>query len=92
MVDLGPTDFQAERNRLINEYELRVQELVRAHENESHHLKQKHNEKVEELLHRISEINTRYVFIFCLSLRFLNISNFQISQQPSFKIIQHTQL
>lgn len=30
------------------------------HEEESHQLKQKHNDKVEELLQRISDINTRY--------------------------------
>lgn len=49
-----------EHHRLINEYELKIQELVREHENESHLLKQKHNDKVEELLQRISEINARY--------------------------------
>lgn len=42
------------------EYERRIQELVRTHEEESHNLKQKHNDKVEELLQRLTEINSRY--------------------------------
>lgn len=45
---------------LILEYEKRLQELVKTHEEESHQLKQKHNDKVEELLQRITEINQRY--------------------------------
>lgn len=59
-VDLGPYEFDGEHHRLINEYEIRIQELVKTHEDESHLLKQKHNDKVEELLLRISEINARY--------------------------------
>lgn len=42
------------------EYEKRIQELIRTHEEETYHLKQKHNDKVEELLQRITEINGRY--------------------------------
>lgn len=42
------------------EYENRIQELVRTHEEESFQMKQKHNDKVDELLQRINEINTRY--------------------------------
>ncbi|CAH1984244.1 unnamed protein product [Acanthoscelides obtectus] len=54
------TEIEAERSKLIMEYEKRLQELVRTHEEESYQLKQKHNDKVEELLQRITEINTRY--------------------------------
>ncbi|XP_030751301.1 uncharacterized protein LOC115878832 isoform X2 [Sitophilus oryzae] len=50
----------SEQSKLIIEYEKRIQELIRAHEEETYHLKQKHNDKVEELLLRITEINARY--------------------------------
>ncbi|KAJ8953578.1 hypothetical protein NQ318_003000, partial [Aromia moschata] len=51
---------EEERHKLIMEYEKRLQELVRTHEDESYQMKQKHNDKVEELLQRITDINTRY--------------------------------
>lgn len=54
-------DHDAEHTKIIMEYERRLQELVRTHEEESYQLKQKHNDKIEELLQRITEINTRYV-------------------------------
>ncbi|ERL85962.1 hypothetical protein D910_03377 [Dendroctonus ponderosae] len=50
----------SEQSKLIMEYEKRIQELVRTHEEDTYHLKQKHNDKVEELLQRITEINARY--------------------------------
>ncbi|XP_076249886.1 protein quick-to-court-like isoform X2 [Rhynchophorus ferrugineus] len=53
-------DKNSEQSKLIMEYEKRIQELIRAHEEETYHLKQKHNDKVEELLQRITEINARY--------------------------------
>ncbi|XP_044272437.1 myosin-11 isoform X2 [Tribolium madens] len=49
-----------EHTNLILEYERRLQELVKTHEEETHQLKQKHNDKIEELLERITEINKRY--------------------------------
>ncbi|RZC38071.1 myosin heavy chain, clone 203 [Asbolus verrucosus] len=49
-----------EHTNLILEYEKKIQELVKTHEEESYQLKQKHNDKVEELLQRITEINKRY--------------------------------
>lgn len=57
--DLGPIDFNQEHQRLITEYEKRLQELVRTHEEETHQIKQKHNDKIEELLQRITDINAR---------------------------------
>ncbi|KAL1494224.1 hypothetical protein ABEB36_009852 [Hypothenemus hampei] len=57
---LGVLDRSSEQSKLIMEYEKRLQELVRTHEEETYHLKQKHNDKVEELLQRITEINARY--------------------------------
>jgi chromosome segregation ATPase len=45
---------------LILEYEKRLQELVKTHEEESYQLKQRQNDKIEELLQRITEINKRY--------------------------------
>ncbi|XP_018570332.1 myosin-9 isoform X2 [Anoplophora glabripennis] len=53
-------DHDSEHTKIIMEYERRLQELVRTHEDESYQLKQKHNDKIEELLQRITEINTRY--------------------------------
>lgn len=53
-------DLDAEHRKLIEEYERRFQELIQTHEEDSLQMKQKHNEKVEELLQRISEINSRY--------------------------------
>ncbi|XP_018327955.1 uncharacterized protein LOC108738852 isoform X2 [Agrilus planipennis] len=60
LANLGPRDVESEHNRLIVEYERRIQELVRTHEEDCHQMKQKHNDKVEELLQRLSEINARY--------------------------------
>lgn len=60
LVDLSPKSFDRERDQLVAEYERRIQELVRTHEEDSHTLKQRHNDKVEELLQRLTEINTRY--------------------------------
>ncbi|XP_050302282.1 protein quick-to-court isoform X2 [Anthonomus grandis grandis] len=57
---MGILDRSSEQSKLIMEYEKRIQELVRMHEEETYHLKQKHNDKVEELLQRITEINARY--------------------------------
>ncbi|CAG9832373.1 unnamed protein product [Diabrotica balteata] len=54
------TDQEIEHKKIIEEYERRFQELIKTHEEESIQLKQKHNEKIEELLQRISEINARY--------------------------------
>ncbi|XP_044759605.1 uncharacterized protein LOC123317241 isoform X2 [Coccinella septempunctata] len=56
-------DFGAISNseqNLILEYEKRIQELIKLHEEENYHLKQKHNDKIEELLSRIGDINQRY--------------------------------
>nr|XP_023029339.1 uncharacterized protein LOC111517416 isoform X1 [Leptinotarsa decemlineata]XP_023029340.1 uncharacterized protein LOC111517416 isoform X1 [Leptinotarsa decemlineata]XP_023029341.1 uncharacterized protein LOC111517416 isoform X1 [Leptinotarsa decemlineata] len=58
--DSDATEYEAERNKLIDEYEKRIQELVKTHEEESLQMKQKQNDKIEELLQRITEINTRY--------------------------------
>ncbi|KAJ3624969.1 hypothetical protein MTP99_018556 [Tenebrio molitor] len=50
----------SEHTSLILEYEKRLQELVKTHEEESYQLKQRQNDKIEELLQRITEINKRY--------------------------------
>lgn len=49
-----------EQSELILEYERRLQELIKTHEEEAFQMRQKHNDKIEELLQRISEINSRY--------------------------------
>jgi len=48
------------QEKLMEDYENRIQELVKSHENESQEMRQKHNDKVEELLQRIAEINRKY--------------------------------
>ncbi|KAF5291443.1 hypothetical protein FQR65_LT01754 [Abscondita terminalis] len=58
--NFGPKDAQTEQQRLVVEYERRLQELVKTHEEECYQMKQKHNDKVDELLQRLSEVNTRY--------------------------------
>ncbi|XP_045475913.1 putative leucine-rich repeat-containing protein DDB_G0290503 isoform X2 [Harmonia axyridis] len=46
--------------KLILEYEKRIQELIKIHEEENYQMKQKQNDKIEELLARIGDINQRY--------------------------------
>ncbi|XP_012283470.1 myosin-3 isoform X2 [Orussus abietinus] len=53
-----------ERCRLVDHYESRIEEMHRRHVDELQDLKQKHNDKVENLLQQISELNTR-----CCDLR-----------------------
>lgn len=59
--NFGAIDQDEEHTRIVIEYEKRLQELIKMHEEESNQLKQKHNDKVEELLQRITEINSRLV-------------------------------
>ncbi|CAH0564642.1 unnamed protein product [Brassicogethes aeneus] len=60
IAQMGSLELDSEHSKLIMEYEKRLQELVRTHEEENYQLKQKHNDKIEELLERITEINSRY--------------------------------
>ncbi|XP_065161959.1 protein quick-to-court isoform X2 [Atheta coriaria] len=53
-------DLECEHQELMSEYEKRIQNLVKAHETESQEARQKHNDKVDELLQRIAEINKKY--------------------------------
>ncbi|KAK9885397.1 hypothetical protein WA026_010892 [Henosepilachna vigintioctopunctata] len=56
-------DFEfatSSEQKLILEYEKRIQELIKVHEEENYQIKQKHNDKIEELLARIGDINQRY--------------------------------
>lgn len=46
--------------RLIQEYEHRLEELVRVHSDETHALKEAHSARVEELLQKLSDVNMRY--------------------------------
>lgn len=52
-------DLECEHQELMSEYEKRIQNLVKAHETESQEARQKHNDKVDELLQRIAEINKK---------------------------------
>ncbi|XP_012263440.1 protein quick-to-court isoform X2 [Athalia rosae] len=53
-------DRDEERRRIVNMYESRIEEMHRTHIDELQALKQKHNDKVENLLTQLSEINIRY--------------------------------
>lgn len=49
-----------DERKLIEEYEKRLEELVRTHSDETHALKNAHSERVEELLQKLSDVNMRY--------------------------------
>lgn len=54
---LGSDDEQ----RIVEMYERKLEDLIRAHGGETQDLKQKHNEKIDELLLRLSDVNIRLV-------------------------------
>lgn len=56
---LARLEFTEER-KIIEVYERRLEDAIRAHDDKTHDLKQKHNEKIEELLHKLSDVNIRY--------------------------------
>lgn len=58
MTDVG--DGDEERRSLISYYEKKVEDVVRAHVGETQELKKQHNDKVEALLQKLADVNTRY--------------------------------
>ncbi|XP_021932775.1 uncharacterized protein LOC110836184 isoform X2 [Zootermopsis nevadensis] len=58
----GPTaeDREGERTRIVTMYEKRLEEMQRNHVNECQVMKERHNDKVENLLQRLSDVNNRY--------------------------------
>lgn len=57
-VDL--VDKEDERLKLINLYEKRIEDLTRKQTNESQEMKKLHNDKVEAILQKLADVNTRY--------------------------------
>ncbi|KAJ9601349.1 hypothetical protein L9F63_000487, partial [Diploptera punctata] len=53
-------DREGERTRIVTMYEKRMEEMQRNHIDECQELKERHNDKVETLLQRLSEVNNRY--------------------------------
>lgn len=49
-----------DRSELIKFYELKIEDLVKNHSDESQEVKVSHNDRVEALLQKLSECNTRY--------------------------------
>ncbi|XP_063829587.1 protein quick-to-court-like isoform X1 [Ostrinia nubilalis] len=57
------TDFddgEEERRSLIEFYEKKIEDVVRSHVGETQELKKGHNDKVEALLQKLADVNTRY--------------------------------
>ncbi|KAK0077493.1 hypothetical protein PV325_003906 [Microctonus aethiopoides] len=48
------------RKKIVNHYESRIEEMHRRHIDELQDIKEKHHDKVENLLLQLSEVNTRY--------------------------------
>lgn len=65
----GPTaeDREGERTRIVTMYEKRLEEMQRNHVNECQVMKERHNDKVENLLQRLSDVNNRLVNMTKLS-------------------------
>ncbi|XP_045500535.1 protein quick-to-court isoform X1 [Colias croceus] len=53
-------DSDEERRNLISFYEKKVEDVMRAHVGETQEMKKAHNDKVEALLQKLSDVNTRY--------------------------------
>ncbi|XP_034473659.1 uncharacterized protein LOC117781050 isoform X2 [Drosophila innubila] len=53
-------NYELQRQELIRMYEHRIEELIRTQDGASSDLKRSHNDKVEALLQKLAECNTRY--------------------------------
>lgn len=58
MTDIG--DAEEERRSLIDFYEKKIEDVVRSHVGDTQELKKSHNDKVEALLQKLADVNTRY--------------------------------
>lgn len=57
MTDLG--EHEEDRRKLIDYYEQKIEDLIRVHVGETQELKKAHNDKVEALLQKLADVNTR---------------------------------
>ncbi|CAH2092960.1 unnamed protein product [Euphydryas editha] len=53
-------DSDEERRSLIAHYEKKIEDIMRAHVGETQEMKKNHNDKVEALLQKLADVNTRY--------------------------------
>lgn len=53
-------NYEMQRQELIRMYEQRIEELIRTQDGASSDMKRSHNDKVEALLQKLAECNTRY--------------------------------
>ncbi|KAG6443266.1 uncharacterized protein LOC115455813 isoform X3 [Manduca sexta] len=54
------SDADEERRNLIAYYEKKIEDLIRSHIGETQEMKKIHNDKVEALLQKLADVNTRY--------------------------------
>jgi hypothetical protein len=54
-------DREGERTRIVTMYEKRLEEMQRNHVDECQEMKERHNDKVESLLQKLSDVNNRLV-------------------------------
>ena len=55
--------YEAQRQELVSMYEQRIEELIRTQDGINSEMKRSHNDKVEALLQKLAECNTRYADI-----------------------------
>ncbi|CAH4029963.1 protein quick-to-court isoform X1 [Pieris brassicae] len=53
-------DSDEERRSLISFYDKKIEDVMRAHVGETQEMKKAHNDKVEALLQKLADVNTRY--------------------------------
>ncbi|ALC38239.1 qtc [Drosophila busckii] len=53
-------NYELQRQELIRMYEQRIEDLIRSQDGSTSDLKRSHNDKVEALLQKLAECNTRY--------------------------------
>ncbi|KAG5675484.1 hypothetical protein PVAND_005384 [Polypedilum vanderplanki] len=58
--DDEPVHIDSERQRLVQMYEEKIEELIKQHDNELSEEKRSNNNRVEALLQRLAECNSRY--------------------------------
>lgn len=58
--DDEPVHIDPERQRLIQMYEEKIEELIKQHDNDLSDEKRNNNDRVDALLQRLAECNSRY--------------------------------
>ena len=53
-------ELDLEKQRLISMYEARIEELIQQHNNDVHETKTGHNDRIEALLQKLADSNSRY--------------------------------